>query len=58
MKDKNGKEILAGYKCIVDDAILGVVTAVREAVAVVLMLKENPSQCYEEEVEPDRIAMK
>ena len=56
MKDKNGNEIKAGMKCVVDDTFLGVVTGLLLSEAVVLMLKEE--HCYEEAVEPDRIAIK
>ena len=58
MKDKNGNEIKAGMKCVVDDTFLGVVTKVLLGVAVVLMLKENVDHVYEEAVEPDRIEVK
>ena len=41
-----------------DNKVLGVVTSLNETTAVILMLKENPPLCYEENVEPDRIEMK
>lgn len=58
MKDRKGNEIIIGHRCIVDNAVLGVVTSLNETTAVILMLKENPPLCYEENVEPDRIEMK
>ena len=58
MKDKEGNEIIIGNRCVVDNKVLGVVTSLNETTAVILMLKENPQLCYEENVEPDRIEMK
>ena len=58
MKDKEGNEIIIGHRCVVDNKVLGVVTSLNETAAVILMLKENPQLCYEENVEPDRIEMK
>ena len=58
MKDRKGNEIIIGHRCVVDNTVLGVVTSLNETTAVILMLKENPSLCYEENVQPDRIEMK
>ena len=58
MKDRKGNEIIVGNRCVVDNKVLGVVTSLNETTAVILMLKENPPLCYEENVGPDRIEIK
>jgi len=58
MKDKNGKDIIVGHSCIVDDTELGIVNNIFMNTIGVLMLKEEQSYCYEQEVLPTQIDMK
>lgn len=47
MKDKNGKEILAGSKCIVNGAKLGMVTMTGATNCAVLVLSDDVQECSE-----------
>ena len=67
MKDKNGKEVIIGYPCIVDvdkgeiiEKKLGQVTGIIEddTIATVLVLDESTDHVYEVKVESSHIEMK
>ena len=58
MKDKNGNEIKAGERCIVDEKQLGLVTGTKEDKVIVLMLKDAGQVCAEELISPEYIEMK
>ena len=58
MKDKNGKDIISGCGCLVDDSHLGIVTGFQDNQVTVLVLSESGDTCAEQLVNPDQIVIK
>lgn len=58
MTDKNGNEIFASHKCIVDGKHLGMVTGFSGNNVTVLMLADAGRVCNEVLLDPSQIEMK
>lgn len=57
MKDKNGKEIVVGSKCLIDDHQLGLITGIQEGEVAVLVLADSGQTCSEHLVKPEKITV-
>lgn len=58
MKDKNGKDIKNGNRCLIDDKQLGLVTGFQGNQVSVLILADAGKTCAEQLVEPECITIK
>ena len=58
MKDKNGKDIKNGNRCLIDDKQLGLVTGFQNMQVSVLILGDSGTTCNEQLVDSQRITMK
>ena len=58
MKDKIGKDIVYGNRCLIDDSQLGLVTGFQSEQVSVMVLADAGQVCAEQLINPERITMK